>query len=114
MTRVLLSTTLLVLAACDGDEGGAFVQVDPPDLVIPTGPVDTGDATCGPTQLCERSIDECGVALDQASCEAWYDSGECRDVASYTSCNCDCEATEDTCDGYFSCGQLCFLDFCEA
>jgi hypothetical protein len=121
MTRNLMILSSLTFAiACGGegeDAGGTMQQVDPPSLVIPTGtPVDTGTPpSCGGADLCARSIDECGIVMDQAECESWYDVaediGDCADIEAYTQCNCDCIG-EDTCDGYFACGQLCFVDFC--
>lgn len=127
MSRSLtLFLTLTALVACGGsedagtnssdseDDGGGMVQVDPPDPTWQSG-VDSGDTggddTCGPTELCTRSIDECGVAMDLGECESWYDLGDCRDMDAYIACNCDCIGQAE-CDGYFACGELCYEDHC--
>jgi hypothetical protein len=50
--------------------------------------------------------------MSQGSCENWYaTAGNCADMEAYTTCNCDCY-TEDTCDDYFACGEICFADHC--
>jgi len=67
---------------------------------------------CGPKTLCERSINECKAELTQAACEQWYVDGECKDMTAYTSCNCGCIG-KNTCDDYFSCGEICFADHCK-
>ena len=78
------------------------------------GSTSTGAPSCGPTQLCARTIDECEIDLQQAQCEGWYaDPAQhmCADIEGYTACNCNC-VDEPTCDEYFSCGMLCFEDYC--
>lgn len=125
--RIALALTFLTTLACGSDGGsgsGGMTQIDPPSLTVPGGQSDLGDtgladdtgspADCTATELCERSIDDCGVNLDLPTCEAWYaDAGSCRDMDAYLACNCDCEASEDTCDGYFACGEFCFAAHCE-
>ena len=98
--------------------GGGMVQVDPPNITWQSGVTDTvdtgagGDGTCGPAELCARSIEECDVQLDQDTCEAWYDSDDCRDMDAYIACNCACEAAEATCEG--SCKGECTVTNPEA
>ena len=133
MVRPLIhSFVVVLLVACgggdsdsDGDagdettdgSGGGMVQVDPPNITWQSGVTDTvdtgagGDGTCGPAELCARSIEECDVQLDQDTCEAWYDSDDCRDMDAYIACNCDCIGQAE-CDGYFACGELCYEDHC--
>ncbi len=73
-----------------------------------SGPVDA----CGPTELCTRSIEECGLQWELAQCEAWYDDPtQCADFDGYVACNCDCIG-EETCDDYYGCGSICFEDYC--
>lgn len=124
-TTLALVLSLFTVAACGADgsgSGGGMVQVDPPTVGFgggtgDTGAADTGAADpgdCTATDLCLRSIDDCGVNLDLATCEDWYASmGTCRDMDAYLACNCDCEAEEDTCDGYFACGEFCFVEHCQ-
>jgi hypothetical protein len=99
----------LFTLACSGDDSGSYTQIDPPPFgtIEDTGTDDSGAATCGATELCERSIQECGVTLEQAECEAWYEQGVCADMAAYEACNCECLG-EAACDGYFACGEICF------
>lgn len=121
--RFLMNTTLMVaiatlsLTACNNDEdtGGTMAPIDPPDVVIETGTyAPTEPDSCCATDLCLRSIDECQVNLELDECEAWYalDDAACADMAAYEACNCDC-LSQPTCDGYFSCGEICFNDFCQ-
>lgn len=120
MPRTLALAALFALA-CDGapsdDQGGGMTQVEPPSTSIPAGQSgwDTGapDDACDGADLCARSIDECGVAMDAAACEAWYaNAGNCRDMEAYEACNCDC-IEEPECDGYFACGEFCWQAHCE-
>lgn len=79
--------------------------------VLDSGTPDAGPA-CGPKALCTRTITECKAALTQAACEGYYaNKANCLDMAGYTYCNCYC-ITEATCGDYFTCGQLCFNDYC--
>jgi hypothetical protein len=100
-------------AAC----GGGLEQVDRPPLMQPTQSA-TPDAgkpapTCGPAQLCSRTINECNQTFTQASCEAWYAKpSNCTDMAKYVECNCEC-VKEATCSDYFACGNICFNDYCK-
>ena len=67
---------------------------------------------CGPTALCERTINECETDLTQQACEAFYaDEANCRDMPAYTECNCAC-IERDSCAAYLACGNLCFNDNC--
>jgi len=68
--------------------------------------------TCGPPELCERSIADCGVAMGMPQCLDWYDDdGNCTNMTGYIACNCDCIG-EPVCDDYFVCGEVCFNQFC--
>jgi len=70
------------------------------------------EQACGPTALCDRTINECATDLTQEDCEDFYaDDSNCRDMAAYTQCNCDC-IERDSCEAYFACGNLCFNDHC--
>lgn len=119
--RLTVAASLLVAVACgDSDNdasGGGMVRADPPEMWGDTGGsgAETGGTadTCGATSLCELSIEECGVNLDQQTCEAWYDAPDsCRDMEAYVACNCDCDAETADCDGYFSCGEFCYEAHC--
>ena len=107
----------LVLGACSSDDdkspdGG--LQYTPADTgaADSAGKQDTG-ATCGPKELCTRSVSECSANLTQQTCEGWYaDSTKCTNMAAYTTCNCKC-LKDATCDGYFACGEVCFNDHCK-
>lgn len=100
----------LLLLGCGGE---AIPASDPVDTDPPSLPTDATDPpVCDGSALCARSIDECDVELTQADCESFYESGDCADLDGYTTCNCDC-IDEETCDGYFACGQVCFTLFCE-
>jgi len=73
---------------------------------------ESGGGSCGPTQLCERTINECSEPLTQDDCEGWYAvPANCTDMDAYTTCNCGC-VTEAMCDAYFACGNNCFNDHC--
>ncbi|MEM9189866.1 MAG: hypothetical protein AAGF12_11860 [Myxococcota bacterium] len=75
----------------------------PPDVMMPS---------CGPVELCTRSIDECSAMITQPDCEAFYaNAANCRDMPAYTACNCEC-ITAPTCTDYFDCGQQCFDTHC--
>lgn len=104
----------LVLIACSGDDDPVDTDVADTDVVQDTDVEDTDvETTCGPTELCTRSIDECEVVMTLDTCEGWYaNSGNCADMDAYTACNCEC-ISQATCDGYFACGNLCFNDHCE-
>ena len=120
-----LALALFALACSDGTERGTdddapgeMTQVDPPSNPIPAGSggdggADSGDpGACDGADLCARSIEECGVAMDPGACEAWYaDAGNCRDMAAYEACNCDC-IEEPERDGYFACGEFCWQGHC--
>ena len=112
---VAVATTCLTACKNDDSDGGAMTPIDPPDVVIETGTYQPYEPPeCGATELCLRSIDECEVNLELGECEAWYalDDAACADMAAYEACNCDC-LSQPTCDGYFSCGEICFNDFCQ-
>lgn len=69
-------------------------------------------AMCGPTQLCTRTIDDCGENLTLEACEGFYaNEANCADMAAYTACNCEC-VTRGTCEAYFACGNNCFNEHC--
>jgi hypothetical protein len=104
---------LALLTACNGAE-----DADPSLTLDPVDPQPVAEDTaeppveCGPTELCTRSTQECGYAVTVAECSSWYDQpGNCADMPAYTECNCGCIG-EDTCDAYYSCGELCFADHC--
>jgi len=110
---------------CDNNtcQGGlSCVEPDPtcnldclPKICVKPNAQDGGSdaATCGPTQLCNRTIQECKQSITQQDCEAFYtSSGNCTDIAAYTTCNCNC-ITEATCSDYFACGNICFNDHCK-
>ncbi len=107
--------------ACNDDQtcNGALACVVPdPDCTALCEPATcevagaNNGGTCGPTELCARTINDCGETLTQESCELFYaDMSNCADMAQYTTCNCDCMA-QDTCENYFACGQNCFNDHC--
>ncbi len=105
----------LALVACGGPMQGGLVDLTPkPDGGPPRDAGMSGmTLLCTPTDLCERSINECAANLTQTSCEGWYaKTSNCRDMNAYTACNCDC-ITEATCSDYFACGNLCFNDHCK-
>ena len=113
----LLVASTLILGACSSDDdkspdGG--LKYTPADA---TGSGDSAQkdstATCGPKELCTRSVNECAAKLTQQSCEGWYqDAANCVNMSAYTTCNCKC-LTDATCDGYFACGEVCFNDHCK-
>lgn len=109
-----LFLTALAVGCTPEDEAPEVVLLDAEeDEPLPT---DTStppeEATCGPQELCARSLQECQVALSPDQCMAFYDDpGACADMDAYVACNCDCIEQPD-CDGYFACGELCFLDHC--
>ena len=110
MKRFIAMLCLSLSFAC----GGGMQEVDPPTLSL-GGPPTTGSPSnsCGPAQLCSRTINECNEKLTQTQCEGWYaKASNCRDMSAYVACNCDC-VTEATCSDYFACGNLCFNDFCK-
>ncbi len=117
MHRIKSLLLTLALAACGGGmPDGGLVDTTP---MRDAGPpmVDAGmpkPMTCGPSNLCSRTINECATPnLTQASCEGWYArASNCRDMAAYTACNCEC-VKEATCSDYFACGNLCFNDHCK-
>jgi len=113
--RAAAVVCLALTFACGGGDGGLQV-VDPPPLMQPSPPPPDAGAppmSCGPAQLCSRSIDECNQNFSQASCEAWYAKpSNCVDMAKYVECNCEC-VKEATCADYFACGNLCFNDHCK-
>ena len=99
----LLCAANLALLGCkkseEPDEATYFIE--PPsygnNTSEPTGP------TCGATELCARSIDECEVNLTQGDCEAWYaDTSQCLDMAGYESCNCLLYTSPSPRDGLLS------------
>jgi len=126
---------MLTIVACEDEESGddaaepgtstGMMSPEPPDPSSSSsdgadsssgepGSESTGAPACGATQLCSRTIDECEIELTQEQCEGWYaDPAQhmCDDIDGYTVCNCNC-VEEPTCDEYFSCGMLCFEDFC--
>jgi hypothetical protein len=115
MSRVPFVLPLIALFACKSappaDSGPGDTEVVDTEV---TDTVDTVDTTpeCGPAALCSRSINECAVEMEQADCEGWYaNTANCADMDAYTSCNCDC-ILQETCDGYFACGNICFNDHC--
>lgn len=115
MVRKFVAFGLWFAVGCAGEDtstGGALV-LEPADPAAPPDPTEPASPpTCGPVELCARTIGECAIAMDAATCEAWYDDpASCADMDAYVTCNCDC-VEEPTCDGYFSCGELCFADFC--
>lgn len=81
----------------------------------PSPPVASGSngaASCGPKQLCMRTINACGINMTQQDCENWYQTpSNCADMAAYTACNCNCYCA-GTCNDYFDCGQACFNQHC--
>ncbi len=104
---------------CDGDDsgdggtGGAATGGTGGSTGGTGGGAGSGGASCGPTELCKRTIDECKEPMTQATCEGWYaTASNCKDMAAYTQCNCGCIG-EATCSDYFACGQLCFNDSCK-
>lgn len=112
---VLLALSWVPLACGSNDDssssnggtgGGLSYDAAGDSPQVETGP------SCGPTELCERSINECAANLTQSQCEGWYaTASNCANMAAYTSCNCDC-ISEATCNDYFSCGQICFDTHC--
>ena len=115
MPRFAAALLVLSLSACDGGEDPTDGQ-DPlildQDTDEPAPPVTTPEPTCGPTELCTRSTQECGYAVTVEVCATWYDEpANCADMDAYTSCNCDCVG-EPTCDEYYSCGEVCFARHC--
>lgn len=112
--RLLITLSLATLAACGGSDPGVVDVVlidDDTDDTVSTDPGSTPDA-CGAVELCTRTIDDCDIDLTLESCTAWYDEPtNCADMDAYTACNCDC-VEQDTCDGYFACGDVCFADHC--
>ncbi len=110
---LLLSAAIAFTPACGGgDDDGADASAPGIDAAVPDAAAPDGGAACGPTELCTRSINECGVALTLEQCEAWYaDPASCADINGYTACNCQC-IDELTCTEYFDCGQICFENWC--
>ncbi|MEL6347983.1 MAG: hypothetical protein AAFV53_33055 [Myxococcota bacterium] len=113
---------VLLSMGCDEERAPeeSASNIDPPAEEAGEGAetvVDTGDAPvgaeCDGQALCARSIDECEVNLDLETCLSFYDTATttCADIDAYVECNCDC-IEEDTCDGYFACGQVCFTLRC--
>ena len=118
MPRFSLKSLLVVLslAACGGGMDGGLVDItnvrDSGPPAMDAGPTGT-TLLCSPTELCERSINECAAKLTQTQCEGWYaKQSNCRDMNAYIACNCNC-ITEATCSDYFACGNLCFNDSCK-
>jgi hypothetical protein len=69
-------------------------------------------AACGAAALCARTINECEIDMEQGDCVGWYaNTANCADMEGYLSCNCACLGQE-TCDGYFGCGESCYERFC--
>ncbi len=119
----ILALLGFLLAGCEGDDsggGGTGGTVATGGSGGATGGASgsgggagSGGASCGPTELCKRTIEECKEPMTQATCEGWYaTASNCKDMAAYTLCNCDC-IKEANCSDYFACGQLCFNDSCK-
>ena len=110
-TRAGALVALAALAACH-DGATPPPALDAAALDATTGEADAA-ATCGAAALCDRTIDDCHVAISRASCLGFYDPATttCGDLAGYTACNCAC-IEQPSCDGYFACGTTCFEDWC--
>lgn len=113
-----------LVAGCNGDgsdgqeEGAATMSesagsTGDESLGSESGSSSSGVAgACGPTELCTRSIEDCGLEWELAQCEAYYDDDtQCADFDAYVECNCQCLG-EETCDDYYGCGSICFEDHC--
>jgi hypothetical protein len=109
----LTLTLTLAVAGCDGgEETDASVTLGDDDDGTSTPTPTEQTPTCGPQELCSRTIDDCAYPMDEAVCTGWYDEpSNCADMDAYIECNCDC-VEQDTCEAYFSCGEVCFADHC--
>lgn len=111
MSRRALCLLFTFAVACDGGDPAEPLVLDEPDPTTPA-PTTPPEPECGPIELCTRSTQECGYDVTVEVCASWYDEpANCADMDAYVACNCDC-ITEDTCDAYYACGELCFADHC--
>lgn len=97
---------------CNGDLVCAPPDPDCVALCRPLTCLPPAEPTCGPQELCDRTINECMENITEAACLDFYATpANCADIAGYTECNCEC-ITQPTCTEYLACGTNCFNDNC--